>query len=193
MKYMTLNILGQDFPVLETVVKPKPGQQLDPAKTYFTFREPTRATGAFGVGIKALDEHLPTQVMIDGVAIYLLPGKTAATYVDRESKLTVIVPESDRRPLVAFNGLQTFPTLQNESDTGIRTVQVTISLTKDEQWNVKVVVRKAATAATPEARKAAAERKADDAMATFAAFFAAQKAAESVPTPADVARLGPFA
>lgn len=176
MKYMTLDILGQPFPILETVVKPKPGQQLDTSKTYYTFRQPTQATGAFGVQIKALDENLPTQVTLDGVAIYLLPGKTAAEYTDRATKQKVIVPESDRRPLVAFNGLQTFPSLATGDDTGIRTVQVTISLTKDEQWNVKVVVRKAATAATPEARKAAAERKAEDAMATFAAFFAAVEA-----------------
>lgn len=176
-RFLVLNIGGKDFPMLETQRKPRPGET--EISTYYCFRESGSKTVRFGVKIPAQGEHLPTQVTVDGVVVYLELGKTAASYkeynevvVDGKVKRVateIAIPEEKRRPEARSQTFQTIPSLvstdESAVDSGIRNVEVSISETQTPGvWNVKAVVnRSGLSSASPEAKaenvvKAAANR-----------------------------------
>lgn len=159
-KFLVMNVAGTSLPLLQTQVKPRPGDT--EIHTYYCFREPTRTSGAFGVKIEPASEQLPTQVEIDGVVVSLERGLTAASYTEKRNgqSVTVVVPEDKRRPRVASKTFQTFPNLADGDDTGIRNVDVSISETNDGLWNVKVVVnRSGLNSVSPQRRRPRTRRR----------------------------------
>ena len=162
MTNLILTLAGHNLPLMETAVKDRTD-----GRTYHTFRKPTATSGAFGVQVPALAPALPTSVTIDGVEVHLTKGKTAATFTDRTSKLTIIVAEADRRDKVSGKGTFT-PAFANGE---IRHYDVTVSVTKDGQWNVKAIVNRGGSSVSPEDRKAKAQTLAAANLASLAALL----------------------
>jgi hypothetical protein len=189
---IAFTIAGLPLALFETVVQPKKGSTTPTGRTYYCFREPNKPSDyGFGVQISALDVDLPTSVEVDGVEFTTTLGKTAASFkrpvhvidettgkkvldakgkpvvkLDDKGKAvyeTVIVPEDERRASVTYTGNTTLPSLGDE-----RTLKVTISETKDGQWNVRASVTKVYSV-SPEDRKVAAKAKADTNLAAILA------------------------
>jgi len=174
-KFLVLNVLGKNFPLLETQVKPREGDT--EIRTYYCFRESGAKSVRFGVKIQAQGEALPTQVTIDGVVVSLERGLTAATYNEtkvvngKKVSTEVTVPEEKRRPRASTKQYQVIPSLVDESasDTGIRNVEVSISETSAPGvWNAKIVVnRSGLNSASPEQKNENAVKRAANTMAEF--------------------------
>jgi hypothetical protein len=112
---LTMTLSGQALPLYPTTAK-------DSGNEYHAFRLPNGKFTGFGEAISALADELPTSVEIEGVTIYLERGMTADK--DRSGR------KLDQRPKVSYQGHVTLP------DGSIKTARVSISLTKDENWNV---------------------------------------------------------
>lgn len=132
---LAMEVCGKSTKLLSTIVAPKDGQQFDPNRRYWGFREPTHKSAHFGVTVRPMADALPDHVVIDGVHVALEAGLTSAGWTDQKSNERIDVADEDRRPLVAFAGMQVFPTIGKVTD-----VVVTITVTKHGMWWIKAIV-----------------------------------------------------
>lgn len=173
MSHLKLTIADLDLAVLETPVKDS-----TEGRTYHTFRLPTQTSGNYGVEFGARGEDLPDYVVIDGTALPLTHGKTAASFKKNTAKkgdkpvyVEVTVPEDERRDRASYTGVQNFPSIGED-----RNVEVAVSVTKAGGWNLKVTVNRPHVS-TPADRAAVAKKKQDTNLSALLALTAAMNAA----------------
>lgn len=183
-KLLVANLAGKPLPILRTTVAPKDGDT--EVHYWYTFRDPSRETGTrWGLQIPRVTEHLPTQITIDGVTIGLTKGRSAASFKEKQAVVSngkakevwvdVVIPEEKRKDVAESTTLQVLPSLisAEHEDTGLRNVTVRVSDNKENgTWNVTVKVNKPRVAASPEARKASFQKRAESTMAELDAIIA---------------------
>lgn len=113
-------------------------------------------TASYGVQLPALDEDLPTSVVLDGVEITLEKGETASEKKTKDKKTDVVtVTKVTPRPKTSFDGKVVLPTFGTS-----RQVKVIFSVRQDGTWNVIAMATDVPTPVSPEERAAKAATKA---------------------------------